>query len=275
MKKIIKMLLLLSFVVVLTGCMKMNMKITVSEDLTMTGKVDMLFQESFLKTMGMTKEEAISSMKKSMQKDNEDYQIEEIEETIDGETWAGLSMTSDELYNMDAQDVLTKDGQVIKMKIPMDELNKEINEQGFSDLAGSGYSVETLKNAGVEMNLIIEMPGKVTANVGKVEGNTVTIDLLDMINENNIDYIEIEADLTQSTNDNTMLYIGIGVAIIVVLLIVGLAVKNKKKNKMKKETVQDNLSSLHHQDDDIRFCPHCGCHLNGEEICPQCHQRVK
>lgn len=275
MKKIIKMLLLLSFVVILTGCMKTNMKITVSEDLTMTGKVDMLFQESFLKTMGMTKEEAISSMKKSMQKDNEDYQIEEIEETIDGETWAGLSMTSDELYNMDAQDVLTKDGQVIKMKIPMDELNKEINEQGFSDLAGSGYSVETLKNAGVEMNLIIEMPGKVTANVGKVEGNTVTIDLLDMINENNIDYIEIEADLTQSTNDNTMLYIGIGVAIIVVLLIVGLAVKNKKKNKMKKETVQDNLSSLHHQDDDIRFCPHCGCHLNGEEICPQCHQRVK
>lgn len=274
MKKIIKTLLMLSFVMILTGCMKMNMKITVSEDLTMTGKVDMLFQESFLKTMGMTQEEAISSMKKSMQEDNEDYQIEEIEETIDGETWVGLSVTSNELYNMDAQDILTKDGQVIKMKIPMDELNKEINEQGFSELQGTGYSIETLKNAGVEMNLILDMPGKVTANVGKVDGNTVTIDLLDLLNENNIDYIEIEADLTKSTNDQTMLYIGIGAGIIVVLLIIGLVVKNKKKKKIKEEALQDQGPSLNH-DNEIRFCPHCGCRLNGEDICPQCHQKVK
>lgn len=274
MKKIIKTLLMLSFVMILTGCMKMNMKITVSEDLTMTGKVDMLFQESFFTTMGMTKEEAISSMKKSMQKENEDYQIEEIEETIDGETWVGLSVTSNELYNMDAKNILTKDGDIIKMKLPMDELNNEINDQGFGNLEDTGYSIETLKSAGMEMNLVVEMPGKVTANAGEVNGNTVTIDLLDLIYENNIDYIEIEADLSQSGKGNTMLYIGIGAGIIVVLLIVGFVLKNKKKKKIKEEALQNQGPSINH-DNEIRFCPHCGCRLNGEDICPQCHQKVK
>lgn len=47
--------------------------------------------------------------------------------------------------------------------------------------------------------------------------------------------------------------------------------KKKKANAVdNNDFVQDQANR-----ENIRFCPHCGNKLDGEDICPQCHQSVQ
>lgn len=260
MKKILKIGILFSLIITLTGCMKINMNIEISEDLKMKGTVEMLMQESMLATLGTSKEEMMSSMKEQILSEEEDVQIEELEKTIDGESWVGISVIGSDMYDIDGEDVLEKNGDIITMTLPLNELSDEFDEE--DDM---GYSLEDLKNYGLEMNMNIKMPGKVTSNVGTVNGDTVEIDLLELMIEKNVTNIEIQADMSQSASSNSMmLYVGIAAAVIVVVIAVIIVLKKRKKK-------DDDNGEIHQ----IRFCPHCGYRLNGEMICPQCHQKVQ
>lgn len=265
MKKLIKTFILLAFIVALTGCMKINMNMEVKKDLTMDMNMEMLMQESMLTTIGYSKEEMISSMKEEIYSEMDRVEIEEIEKTIDGESWVGISITSDELTDLEGEKVLKKDGDIITLTLPMDELDDEMD---MDDIENSGYTLKDLKNMGMEMNVTIKMPGKATANVGKVSGDTVTIDLLEiMSSQNNMKNIEIKADMSQKvasgTKDNTMLYITCGAGVVVIIGIIVFALMKKKKK------------SNHTEQEMIHFCPYCGNQLNGEDICPRCYQRIR
>lgn len=193
MKKIIKLFILFLLIVTLTGCMKINVNMEVST------------QESILKTMGMSKEEMGSSMEEQMLSEMDDANVEEVEKTIDGETWVGVFVTSEELYDIDIKEALEKDGDIITLTLPISDM---IDEMDMDEIDDMGYSLDDLKASGLEMNFTIKMPGKVTSNVGEVNGDTVTIDLLEIMTENN--NIEIKADTSQkvssNSSDNMMLY---------------------------------------------------------------------
>lgn len=269
MKKLIKNIIFILLVLILTGCMKMNINMEVTEDLKINVNMEILMQESLLKTMGTTKEEMVSSMKTQMSSEIDDAKIEEIEKEIDSETWVGVSVTGDELYDDEIEDALKKDGDIITLTLPMNDMSDEMDMDEIDDM---GYSLDDLKSSGVEMNFTIKMPGKVTSNVGKVNGDTVTIDLLEIMTENNnIENIEIKADVSQklssSSSDNMILYIAIGVGTVVIIgIIIFITVKKKKKANtvVQEQTEKEN----------IFFCPHCGNKLNGEDVCPKCHQSV-
>lgn len=280
MKKISKIFILFSLILALTGCMKMNMNMEITEDLKMNVSMEMLMQESILSSLGTSKEEMVSSMKEEMESEIDDAKVEEIEKTIDGETWIGISVTSDELYDLEADKILEKNGDIITLTLPMNELSDEMD---MGDIDDMGYSIEDLKSSGVEMNLTIKMPGEVTSNVGEVTGDTVTIDLLELMNgNNNIENIEIEANVSKKVSsglsNNTMIYIAIAIGVIVVIVIIIFVVKKKKKQS--KNILEDTYNEkgekpLYINEDKISFCPHCGNKLNGEDICPQCHKNVK
>lgn len=193
MKKIIKLFILFLLIVTLTGCMKINVNMEVST------------QESMLKTMGTSKEEMGSSMEEQMLSEMDDANVEEVEKTIDGETWVGVFVTSEELYDIDIKEALEKDGDIITLTLPISDM---IDEMDMDEIDDMGYSLDDLKASGLEMNFTIKMPWKVTSNVGEVNGDTVTIDLLEIMTENN--NIEIKANTSQkvssNSSDNMMLY---------------------------------------------------------------------
>lgn len=274
MKKLIKTCMLFSLILALTGCMKINVNMEVTEDLKTNVSMEMLMQESMLETMGTSKEEMVSSMEEQMSSEVDGAKVEEIEKTIDGETWVGVSVKSDQLNDKDIEEALKKDGDIITLTLPMSDMSDEME---LDDLEDVGYSLEDLKASGVEMNFTIKMPGKVTSNVGKVDGDTVTIDLLEILSEDNhIENIEIKADISQkvsSSSDNILLYVTIAVGVIIVIGIIIFIVKKKKKNK---NYHNENIGESQYIDDEIiHYCPHCGYKLNGEDICPQCHRSVK
>lgn len=259
MKKIMKLLTIFSLIFVLTGCMKMNMNIEVSKDLKMNMNVEMLMQESFLSTINMTKDEFFQTMEKEVSSEMNGAQIEPIEKTIAGQTWIGLVAKANHVDD-DVQDMLKKDGNMMTLTLPLEEL------QDVDELEDMDYSLQDLKNTGVEMNVSIKMPGKVSSNVGNVDGDTVTIDLIELMSQDHqLDQIVVTCDLSKSQFVNQVwIYVVSGLGILVFIVILIFIIKNKKKNLF----IEAN------QQNDISFCPHCGTKLDGEIICPHCHQDV-
>ena len=66
MKKVLRGLSMLLAVIVLTGCMKMNVNLEINADKSMTGSMQLLMEESMLTAAGMTKEDMVSQMTEEM-----------------------------------------------------------------------------------------------------------------------------------------------------------------------------------------------------------------
>lgn len=230
MKKIIKVFLTVMMVAVLTGCMKMNMNVEVQEDLTTKVSMELLMEESLLKAQGENPEQAIESMKEEFV-DNEglqDVKVTSVTKTIDGTQWLGINVegTAKKDDTSVAVKKETVDGkEQIVLTLPMDDMNDEMD---LSSLAAAGYSVDKLKALGMEVNAVIKMPGDVTCNVGTVKGDTVTIDLLELMASGKTDDIVVTA--IPSSGMNIGLIFGV-VAVVAVIAVVAVVLKKKKGNE--------------------------------------------
>lgn len=230
MKKIIKVFLTVMMVAVLTGCMKVNMNVEVQEDLTTKMNLEVLMEESLIKAQGENSDDVINSMKEEFS-DNEgleNVQVTSVTKTIDGNQWLGINVEGTAKKD-DASVAVKKetvDGkEQIVLTLPMDEMNDEMD---MSSLAAAGYSVDKLKALGMEMNVVIKMPGDVTCNVGTVKGDTVTIDLLELMASGKTDDIVVTA--IPSSGMNMGLILGV-VAVVAVIAVVAVVLKKKKGNE--------------------------------------------
>ena len=296
MKKILKRLSLMFVVLMLAGCMKINMNIEVKSDKTMSMNMDMLVEESLLQTSGMTTEQWIEQVKQEAL-DNDtmkDAKIEEISKTIDGKKWVGVSMSGvssvQEETTVKEKDI---DGtKSLVLTLPMNEMEDQMNNSGLGDLGSMGYSVSKMKELGLEMNVVVKMPAKATTNVGKADGDTVTIDLLELMASGSTQDIVISSPVSAGF-DMTMIFVVIGIVVIAGIVVVILKKKKKpeeqpivnevpvspevEKPQESTETVETQTSteSVAEVTTDKKYCPNCGQPIEDVDTCPHCGYDIK
>ena len=242
MKKVLRGLSMLLAVIVLTGCMKMNVNLEINADKSMTGSMQLLMEESMLTAAGMTKEDMVSQMTEELQASEgmENAKITGIEENIDNATWVGvqvdgLNATAEEMQASITEE--TVDGKdCLVLRLPLDDLKQQMDTESA---AMAGYSVDKLKNLGIEMIMTIKMPGNATSNVGTVDGQNVKIDLLELVSQSHATNEIVISSPKSAGMDMTFIFIGIGALVIIGIVV--FVLKNKKKTKQ--TLIEDNIDS--------------------------------
>lgn len=250
MKKILKVFTLLLTVFLLTGCMKMRMNFEVSSDKSVRSSMELLIEESALQASQMTKEDFVQQMEDEIlsSPEGQNAKVTAIDEMIDASQWVGvriegLTSTVDEMgINIQEETIDGKD--CLVLRLPLENLSQQMNSE-FSQTAG--YSVDKMKALGLEMVMNIKMPGDVESNVGTVDGQNVTIDLLELASQPPQDDEIVISSAKEASMDMTYVFVGIG--ILVVIGFIALILKNKKKTKQNMieehtdSKTQDNTST--------------------------------
>lgn len=250
MKKILKVFTLLLTVFLLTGCMKMRMNFEVSSDKSVRSSMELLIEESALQASQMTKEDFVQQMEDEIlsSPEGQNAKVTAIDEMIDASQWVGvriegLTSTVDEMgVNIQEETIDGKD--CLVLRLPLENLSQQMNSE-FSQTAG--YSVDKMKALGLEMVMNIKMPGDVESNVGTVDGQNVTIDLLELASQPPQDDEIVISSAKEASMDMTYVFVGIG--ILVVIGFIALILKNKKKTKQNMieehtdSKTQDNTST--------------------------------
>lgn len=250
MKKILKVFTLLLTVFLLTGCMKMRMNFEVSSDKSVRSSMELLIEESALQASQMTKEDFVQQMEDEIlsSPEGQNAKVTAIDEMIDASQWVGvriegLTSTVDEMgINIQEETIDGKD--CLVLRLPLENLSQQMNSE-FSQTAG--YSVDKMKALGLEMVMNIKMPGDVESNVGTVDGQNVTIDLLELASQPPQENEIVISSAKEASMDMTYVFVGIG--ILVVIGFIALILKNKKKTKQNMieehtdSKTQDNTST--------------------------------
>ena len=229
MKKILKVFTLLLTVFLLTGCMKMRMNFEVGSDKSVRSFMELLIEESALQASQMTKEDFVQQME------------DEILSSPEGQN-AKVTAIDEMGINIQEETIDGKD--CLVLRLPLENLSQQMNSE-FSQTAG--YSVDKMKALGLEMVMNIKMPGDVESNVGTVDGQNVTIDLLELASQPPQENEIVISSAKEASMDMTYVFVGIG--ILVVIGFIALILKNKKKTKQNMieehtdSKTQDNTST--------------------------------
>lgn len=261
MKKILKGLTLCLLVITLCGCVKFNINIEVKEDKTMNFGMEMLVEEKVFQEAGMTADEWVQQMQKEVMtsKNFDNIKVTPRTQTIDGTIWTGAyiegNIDKDSKIILTQKEVNGKDSLVLT--VPLSTI-------GNNSASPTGPYTYSSMMKGMEMKMIINMPNKATTNLGVADGNTVTVDLLALMEEGITEDLVVSSPC--STSIPTIVYIGIGLVVIVGIVVFML---RKKKTSHKEVVLDDNLSS---QPQQLQiYCPNCGHEINENiSVCPQC-----
>ncbi|MCR5795531.1 MAG: hypothetical protein K6G61_09365 [Solobacterium sp.] len=215
MKKLLQKAGILALVLSLTGCFKMRMNVDVKSDATYTGSYTVLMKESMLTIGGGTSDEALEQMAEQFKKDDPEAEVEIVKEGEGEDAFAGVKVSK-----LPADSVkVTKNDNVITLEMDLSDMQNTITED--PEVSSMGLSIASLKEYGAEAVITVNMPGKPEANTGTVEGNRVTVDLLEA-NEKTLT-VTCKAGLPKAAK------IGLGIAgALAVVLVVLLALKKKK-----------------------------------------------
>lgn len=226
MKKICKIIAITTLVFMLTGCMKIRANIVIENESTASAVTDILYSKKMLDSYKMD----LDDLKEQFSnEDNSGGETKDIKETIDGEDYLGLSVTSSKKEINELLDGLSTRDADGKKEYTL-ALTKEVlgEKMDPGSMGGAQYSLKQMKDAGLEMTMTVQMPGKITeATVGNIKGNTITIDLLDIIDSNGT--IATVTSLEGGTSNAIYLYSAIGVGIVAILAIVYTIISRKKK----------------------------------------------
>ncbi len=220
MKKLRNLFVVFTMAFVLLGCYKVNLNIDVDEKGNAELAMDFLIQESMLSYTGQDIDSLKDAAKQGVEKDMQgEVKFKDLEKTIDKEKYVGFSMTYPKMKAEKGNKIIeVKDDEII---FTMDQAY--LNELGASGLTGGSDEVD-LEEAGVEFKLTVNMPGKVKeASVGKIDGNTVVVDLLKTQKT-----IKIVSE--KGNGGDILLYVGIGVGVLIVAAAAFIFFKKKKDN---------------------------------------------
>ena len=227
---------LLSFI--LCGCMQINVKYVIEED----GKVKLggtyLIQDSFIEQYDVS----MDDLKESIANDGsdlseDDYTFKEITKTIDDVKYQGIEFMSNTAIEMPDDDTINLDIKNGKAAFTMDTTSLT------SDIQDSGYDKDSLEAMGFKMTFTIEMPYPIKeASEGEIDGNSVTINLLDINNQ--------KITITAEKDSSTLLYIGIGIGIAAIALSSFIIIKKRKKAPEPSDKQKENNETINNNEVD-------------------------
>lgn len=233
MKKITNILLCFLLLITLSGCMKVNIGLVIEDETNYEATVEMLLDKDMMTAYGYSDEE-IAEMLIADSDIEGDVEYKSVTRTIDGKEWVGVMAEGSTADLGDISQYISKETingkESLVLRMDMSELSSMTDTDGME-----AYSIDQMKALGMEMTFSVTMPSHVVANMGNVDGNTVTIDLLDiMVNPPQDDELVVSAVIG---GNNIMLYIGVGCAVVVAVVILVFVLK-KKKNKAAKADVE-------------------------------------
>lgn len=227
LRKLSAVVLVLSVLFALTGCIRYEAKTTVKTD----GTCDFTFTYAIadVASSGDTNM-ADSAMEKFL---DTDWDVDEYEEKAENTSYKGFTAT---LSNVDLLDLPDELAAVDIKGITVEEEDGEYTmswdaSSTSSDAQGQGVTADNLDQYGGYMRVVLQLPGKVIESNGEESngGKTVTWNLLDLEE----DTLEARFNLKSSGSKLPLgLILGIvgGVVAVAVIVVVIVMISKKKKN---------------------------------------------
>lgn len=184
-----KIILIVFSLLFLSGCVKgdVNIKYTNLEKANLT--IELLCQKEILSTYDTTLEDIQNKLAVNQLKN---WQIKELNESINGVSYVGFALNApDNINNMLLNYISYDQGNnTYQVLFPKDLIDSLLNSSELQDINNS--SLLSLENMGLEINLKISLPGKITeTNYGNINNNEVKINLLDFITQKQTTEIKI------------------------------------------------------------------------------------
>lgn len=203
MKRLKPLILTLCALVLLSGCVKMDMTITASASGTVTTSVTALVSETLIELTGTTDDTMIETLTSQFTGDN--VSVQEISKTIDGTKYIGISATNALTSSIDAE---VKDG-ILTLTIPLTSFYDAADTAGFSEgtVEAAGYDLASLEEAGTEVTITVKMPDEAEANLGTAEDNVVTVDLLEEMMKDESERTDNLVITSKATENQAPMYI--------------------------------------------------------------------
>lgn len=184
-----KIILIVFSLLFLSGCVKgdVNIKYTNLEKANLI--IELLCQKEILSTYDTTLEDIQNKLAVNQLKN---WQIKELNESINGVSYVGFALNAPDNINNMLLNYISYDQEnnTYQVLFPKDLIDSLLNSSELQDINNS--SLLSLENMGLEINLKISLPGKITeTNYGNINNNEVKINLLDFITQKQITEIKI------------------------------------------------------------------------------------
>lgn len=184
-----KIILIVFSLLFLSGCIKgdVNIKYTNLEKANLI--IELLCQKEILSTYDTTLEDIQNKLAVNQLKN---WQIKELNESINGVSYVGFALNAPDNINNMLLNYISYDQEnnTYQVLFPKDLIDSLLNSSELQDINNS--SLLSLENMGLEINLKISLPGKITeTNYGNINNNEVKINLLDFITQKQTTEIKI------------------------------------------------------------------------------------
>lgn len=212
-----KLLLIGLLVFLLTGCVKGDVNIEYVDENTVNFSIKVLFQEDVLDSADTSLTDLQHKLTNS---ELSTWKNKQITDTINGISYVGFELTAPKEINVSLLKLFTNDKKENTYQVTIDKssINDIFNTSEIEDI--NNYSLSSLKSMGLELNLNITMPGKITkTSYGKVKNNQITINLLEFLSQEESKSITIKSsNQTQRFQPiNIVIFIGL-VSILFIIL---------------------------------------------------------
>lgn len=184
-----KIILIVFSLLFLSGCVKgdVNIKYTNLEKANLI--IELLCQKEILSTYDTTLKDIQNKLAVNQLKN---WQIKELNESINGVSYVGFALNAPDNINNMLLNYISYDQEnnTYQVLFPKDLIDSLLNSSELQDINNS--SLLSLENMGLEINLKISLPGKITeTNYGNINNNEVKINLLDFITQKQTTEIKI------------------------------------------------------------------------------------
>lgn len=214
-------IIVLCLLFLLTGCVKGNVNIDFQNIDDVEMNVEILLPKSFYNSYATS----IDKLKNALKEKNlKDWQSEDLKKSINGVSYLGFNFIAPETINklLLSFFYFNKQENNYHVEIDLSTINNIYNTSELKNI--SNYSLENLKDMGLEVNLNIIMPGEIIkTNVGKINDNKVQINLLNLLTQNKISTISLVSK--EKTNNSFV----INFIVIIILIFILYRIIRKSK----------------------------------------------
>lgn len=227
MKKLKKLLMFFCISILLTGCVKYNITIDLSDGESVYLKSTLLIKEKDLKAYDLT----VESIKKQLTANSDflkDWKVDETSDNINNEKYKGLIFTAPDSVNEQLAKNFSSH-EVKDMTTYELDINFIKNGLDLSELKNYKSTLSALKTNNASFEMIVKMPGTVTeSSLGKIDHDTVMIDMYEYLISGGIPDLKITSK-EESIDSHFYLYFAVGIVIIALLIIINYLAKKKRK----------------------------------------------
>lgn len=202
-------------------CVKGNVNIDFQNIDDVEMNVEILLPKSFYNSYATPIDELKNALK---EKNFRDWQSEDLKKSINGVSYLGFNFIAPETINklLLSFFYFNKQENNYHVKIDLNTINNIYDTSELKNI--SNYSLENLKDMGLEVNLNIIMPGEIIkTNVGKINNNKVQINLLDLLTQDKISTISLVSK--EKTNNSFV----INFIVIIILIFILYRIIRKSK----------------------------------------------